>query len=181
MKYRSKPRCVYLEWIGEEKQDQEVIWCKKSNDGKIKAHAGGFLKLITVNLDPNGNMAMKDSRHPISMAGFGHTVYLISRDNDILMKNPTWGSVKDLGESMEFGAKSICYEATLDKAKHPKFYAYKARICMDKKTKMPNHVQIWDKEDGKVRLVEDYGYKKIKLNVGLKDTDFDPDNKAYRF
>lgn len=182
MKFRTNKRSVYMLWIGEEKKGQEVIWIKGENDGKIKAHAGGFLKLLTVNLDPTGSMAMKDSRHPISEAGFHHTVGLIAKDMKQIKAHPEWNStVSDLGVLTEFGAKSHCYEAVNDKAAHPEFYSYKARICMDLKTKMPNHVQIWDSEDGKVRLIEDYGYERIKINPGLTDADFNYKNEEYKF
>jgi hypothetical protein len=30
-------------------------------------------------------------------------------------------------------------------------------------------------------LVEDYGYEDLKLNAGLTDLDFDPQNPEYRF
>ncbi len=182
MKWRRKPRAVYMKWVGEEKKNQEILWGPEMNGGKIKAHAGGFLKLITVNLDPKGSMAMKDNRHPVTEAGFDHTGKLIERDMQLILKYPGGkSSVKALGEKIEYGAKSYCYEATMDKDAHPEFYARKARICTHMKLKLPNHVQTWDIEDGKMRLIEEYGYENIRVNVGLTDADFDPDNPEYAF
>jgi len=182
MKWRKHPRSVYMKWIGKVDKDQEMIWVKGKNDNKLKAHQGGFLKLINVNLDPNGSMAMKKSRHPVMEAGFDHTVDLIAKDMKLCTKNPDWGCVvKDIGMQKVNGVKSYCYEAETPKAEHKEFYAYKAHICMDVKLKLPNKVQIWDKEDGKIRLVENYSYKKVKVNVGLSDKDFDPDNEEYKF
>jgi hypothetical protein len=182
MKWRRNPRSVYMKWIGEHNKNQEIIWVKGKNDNKIKAHQGGFLKLIAVSLDPLGSMAMKESRHPVMHAGFDHTVELIAKDMKLSMDHPDWGTkVKDLGVQSIHGAKSYCYEATMDKKAHPEFYAYKALICMHLGLKVPNKVHIWDYEDGQVRLVEEYSYQDIKLNVGLTDKDFDPDNEEYAF
>ncbi len=182
LKFRKNPRSVYMKWIGKANKDREMLWVKNKNDGKIKAHEGGFLKLINVNLDPFGSMAMKDNRHPVTEAGFPHTVMLISKDMSLIQQHPDWGAtIKDHGIKTIYGAKSHCFEAKMSKNKHPEFYAYQAYICMDLKLKLPNKVKIWQKEDGKVRLVEDYGYEKTKVNIGLSDKDFNPDNEEYKF
>lgn len=182
MKWRKNPRSVYMKWIGETDKGQEILWIKGKNDNKLKAHQGGFLKFVAVNLDPNGNMAMKKSRHPVMEAGFDHTVHLIAKDMKLCNEHPDWGcKVKDIGVQKVNGVKSYCYEAETPKDKHKEFYSYKAHICMDLKRHLPNKVQIYDYEDGKVRLVENYNYENVKVNVGLTDKDFDADNKEYNF
>lgn len=182
VKWRKNPRSVYMLWTGEHNKGQEIIWRRGWNGDKIRAHQGGFLRHITVNLDPTGSLAMKDSRHPIMHAGFDHTVELIAKDMRLAKENPEWGAqIKDLGVQNIHGAQSYCYEATMDKKKYPKFYAYKALICMHLALKIPNKVHIWDYEDGQVRLVEQYSYENVKLNVGLTDADFDPSNPDYAF
>lgn len=182
MKWRRNPRSVYMKWIGEEKKGQEVIWHRDKNEGKIHAHGGGILKYIKVNLDPDGSMAMKGNRHAIYESGFDRTGELISRDMNLPTKQAKGGKqIKALGTRTVLGAPSFCYEAIMDKANNPKFYGYKALICMDLKHKVPNRIQVWDLADGEVRLIEDYGYKDVRPNVGLTDHDFDPDNEAYEF
>lgn len=180
MKFRTNPRAVYMKWIGEEKKNQEIIWRKGQNDDKIRAHKGSFPD-VTVNLEPDSWMAMKDNRHPIQQAGFQHTIELIGRDFKMATENPELAKIEDLGEKNILGTNARCFDATLDKDKNPKFYARKARICVSTQLKIPVRVQIWDREDGELRLVEDYGYENVKVNVGLTDSDFDPENKEYKF
>ena len=175
-KIRIKPQSVYMRWIGEEKKNQEVIWVKGWNDGKIKTN-----QLWGVSVDPDGSLAMKDSRHPIYQAGFKHTVDLLARDVNALLTDPSLGSVKDLGARDVHGTASLCYEATLNKDKNPKFYGYKAEICVGNALKLPTRVVIWDKDGGSVREIENYEYENIKINVGLGDTDFDPKNPEYKY
>lgn len=172
MKWRKQPRSVYMKWIGDEKKGQQALWVKGKNNDKLRAKPP---HLLAVSLATDSWLAMKDSRHTVTEAGFDHTVELIAKDLDISMKHPDYNSkIKLLGEQVVNGAPSVCFEAEMDKEKHPEFYAQKALICASKEAKVPNKVQIWMKEDGEVRLVEDYGYENIKLNVGLTDKDFDP-------
>jgi len=45
-------------------------------------------------------------------------------------------------------------------------------------TKLPVRVNIYDWDD---TLLESYGYETVKLNAGLTEADFDPNNSEYRF
>lgn len=180
VKFRKNPVSVYMKWTGTEKTNQEVMWRKGWNDNELKAHKGSFPD-ITVNLDPKGSMAMDGSRHPITEAGFPHTIQIIAAMVKKLVANPSLGTVKDLGTQNVYGATAQCFEAKLDKAKDPSFYATAAEICLHTANKMPIKLKIWNKEGGKERLIEDYGYENVKVNVGLTDKDFDPENKEYKF
>jgi outer membrane lipoprotein-sorting protein len=48
----------------------------------------------------------------------------------------------------------------------------------DLESKLPLRIEIYDAGD---RLMEQYGYEDLRLNVGLSDRDFDPANPDYRF
>lgn len=182
LKVRLEPRRIYMRWIGEVKKGQEVLWGEGWNDGKIRAHPGGWLGVITVNLNPEGSRAMKGNRHSVVEAGFRHTINLIARDLKTALEHPEYVHViEDLGEKKLYDQEARGFDARLDKQKYPKFYAYRARIWIHKKLKLPVRVQIWDKEDGRIRLVEDYGYEEIRTDVGLSGRDFDPDNPEYDF
>ncbi len=182
MKFREKPKRIYMKWIGEHKKNQEVLWGPDWNDGELKAHEGGFFGFVTVNLDINGKLAMKDSRHPISDAGFRELMKKLRKDLNLAKKHKGDGvEFIDHGFKTEMGKKSRCYEAHLPKDQNSKFYCYKAYICGEADTHLPNTVKIWDKEDGKMRLVEYYAYTKIKRNPKLTDKDFDPKNEEYKF
>lgn len=182
MKVRRKPRRIYMRWVGDAKEGQELLWGEKWNDGKIRAHPGGWLGFVTVNIDPESSKAMKDNRHSVAEAGFGHTINLIARDLKTALKHPEYvQKIRDLGEKKIYGQKAHGFEAWLRKDKYSEFYGYRARVWIHDKLHLPVRIQIWEKEDGAVRLVENYGYEKIKINAGLSDEDFDPDNPEYKF
>ncbi|MEI7589999.1 MAG: DUF1571 domain-containing protein [Deltaproteobacteria bacterium] len=115
-------------------------------------------------------------------AGGDYIINLFARDMKLIKAHPEWGArVVYKEKQMVNGVESYCIEAEMPKAQHPEFYAYKVRICGDTQTGLPNGIQIWDFADGKVRLVEDYSYTDIKINVGLTDKDFSPANPEYEF
>ena len=73
-------------------------------------------------------------------------------------------------------------------AKHPvkrdHFEFHIARIYIDYETEFPVAYEgfLWPQEPGGEPVpLEKYYYSDIKLNVGLKDIDFDPANKEYAY
>lgn len=177
VKFR-KPLSVYLKWTGDVNPGQEAIYVAGWNDGQMRAHKGSFPD-VTVNLKPTSSMAMRGNRHPITQAGFGHTIGLVAHDARRSEENPGDGvEYVDLGESTVHGAASRCLEQRVPSAAGAHYYAARARVCFDLRSRMPTRVTVWDAQD---QLLEDYGYAKVKLDVGLTDLDFDPANPAYKF
>lgn len=177
LKFR-KPLAVYLAWTREAHAGQELIYVAGWNGGKLRAHKGSFPDL-TVNLAPRSALAMKGNRHPVTEVGFGHTIAIIAADVRRSEAHPEDGTrYLDLGESTVYGAASRCVEQQVPAAAAASYYAARALICFDVRTYMPTRVTTWD---GEGRLVEDYGYERTRLDVGLDDLDFDPRNPAYRF
>ena len=178
IKFR-KPGSIYLKWTGEVHQTREVIYVKGWNGDKLRAHKGSFPDM-TVNLRPDASLAMQGNRHQITEAHFGHAISVIARDARLSESRPQ-DAVRyiDLGEKVVYGARSRCIEArTPSTGVFTVYYAARAKICFDVRTKMPTRIQVWD-EGGD--LLEDYGFQDTKLNVGLTDTDFDPENADYNF
>ena len=59
-----------------------------------------------------------------------------------------------------------------------KHYSADITICIDGRTNMP---VVVENKNAQGKLVEYYVHKNLKMNAGLSDADFDPDNKSYRF
>jgi outer membrane lipoprotein-sorting protein len=177
LKFR-KPFAAYLKWTGGKKEGQEVIYVRGWNNGKIRAHQGRFPD-ITVDLEPENSLAMRGNRHPITDLGIGNTIDLIARDARLASARPVDNvEAYDLGVSTIHGARARCVEVFTPDRRWSGYYAYHARFCVDQSTSLPIRVTVWGR-DGE--LLEDYTYAKVKLNVGLTDQDFSPDNPAYGF
>ncbi|MCB9753866.1 MAG: DUF1571 domain-containing protein [Myxococcales bacterium] len=177
IKFR-KPFAVYLRWLDGKKKDQESLFVKGWNNNKIMAHPGSFPD-ITVSLSPDSSLAMRGNRHPITDCGIGHIIELITRDMRRSEANPD-DNVRflDHGYSYVYGARSRCVEAIMPTAEDSGYYGHRAKICMDASSELPNRVQIWDRENN---LIEDYGFKDLRVNPGLTGASFDPENPEYGF
>ncbi len=176
LKFR-KPFSVYLRWTGAF-EGREALYVRGWNDDKIRAHQGSFPDM-TVNLRPDSSLAMRGNRHPISQLGFGEVIKLMVRDARLSEVRPQDGvQYIDHGEHTVYGARSRCIEAITPPRNYSPYYATRAKICFNVKTRMPTRITVWDEED---TLIEDYGFEDVRLNVGLGDADFDPENPDYNF
>lgn len=185
MKHRIKPRSVYMKWIQDPHEGRETLFVQGKNDNEIKAHEGGVLGVVNVNLDPYGNMARKANRHTVYQAGIGTTVALVAADLKRARERGE-GKFEDLGMKSIEGQQMHCYKATFPdaevkktvKAQEGKYYSGNIQICMDPGSGLPLSIEH---RTAKGALLEYYAYKNVKLNPGLTDKDFDPDNDDYRF
>jgi len=173
-----KPFSVYMKWIAEPHKGQETLYRRGWNDGKLLAHPGSFPD-ITLSLNPDGRLAMRGNRHPVTTAGIGHTIEIVTRDYRRAMAHPA-DSVRyaDRGIVSVEGERSRCFEAIVPVAHAADYYSHRALLCINLETHLPNRLKIWDAEN---RLIEFYQYLDVKTNVGLTAEDFDPENPRYDF
>lgn len=175
IKFR-KPYSIYTRWTGTAHRGQEALYVRGKNGNKLIAHPGSFPD-VTVSLDPKGNLAMKGNRHPITEGSLGDLIALLVRDLKRAETRPQDGAkIRDLGESDRHGHKVRCFDATFAVADG--YYAPHVQICMFSATNLPSRVQVWDARE---QLLEDYEYRDLKTNVGLRDADFDQQNPRYNF
>ncbi len=176
LKFR-KPFSVYLKWLSGKRSGQETLFVQGWNSDKILAHPGSFPD-VTVSLRPTSSLAMRGNRHAITEVGIGNTIRLIVRDFRLGQIRKDDVKLYDHGISQIYGERSRCVEAVTPERKVAKFYAPRAKICVNLKTGLPNKVQVWDRQGN---LIEDYGFSNTQLNTGLSSGDFDPSNTEYGF
>jgi negative regulator of sigma E activity len=58
------------------------------------------------------------------------------------------------------------------------YYCYRVLVSFDQENDLPIRVVVYDWDD---RVVEEYVYTQLRLNAGLTDQDFDPENQDYGF
>lgn len=175
VKFR-KPYSTYIRWTGSVYKGREALYVRGKHGNKLRAHQGSFPD-VTVDLDPRGSLAMKGNRHPITEGSLGDLIGLLTRDLKRAESRPQDGAIiKDLGESDQRGDRVRCFDAVFTVADG--YYAPHVKICMFTATALPSRVQVWDARE---QLLEDYEYRDLKTNVGLRDLDFDSTNPKYNF
>ena len=188
-KLRHEPFSVYMKWhsgdIG-----RELIYVDGQNDGNMIVHPGGWKGRLTgaLNLDPNGTMAMSESRHPVTQAGLAQLANtLLGYHRQCLNGKQGWNC--DLYDNQKINGRD-CYLVivTYDDPKFSSTYR-KSMHYIDKELSVPiaNRNFGWPNEDcdlakiDEETLVESYTWINIQIENRLADADFDSTNSEYHF
>jgi outer membrane lipoprotein-sorting protein len=183
VKARSKPSSLYFKFI-QPNAGREAIYVHGKNDGKIIAHDVGIGRLVagTMHLDPAGGMAMEENRHPVTEAGLGAMIDTVKERWDAELRPGE--SIVTIHPNAKVGDRPCLMVET----NHPKpgsgFLFHKVKFYVDKELGLPIRFEAydWPRHPGaEPDLMEEYTYMNLRVNVGLKDRDFDPGNKQYSY
>ena len=180
-----QPLSVYINFLKPSSvKGREVIYVEGQNDNNIVAHEGGLKGkfLPTVNLPPNGMLAMRGQRYPMTEIGVENLIVkLIERGqqarqfSDVQCEFRKNARVKD----------RVCTVLQVTQpTKQPNLEFYQASVFIDDKLNLPIRYIAYDwpkAPNAPLDILEEYNYLNLKVNVGLKDEDFDPNNPAYKF
>ena len=180
-----QPLSVYLRYLKPSSmKGREVIYVEGKNDGNIIAHEGGFKGrfLPTVNIPPDGMLAMRGQRYPITEIGIENLIV------QLLDRGKTAKKFADAQCEFRKNARikdraCTVFQVTLP-TKQPELVFYQAQVFIDDQLNIPIRYIAYDwpaREGAPLQVLEEYNYLNLKVNVGLTDADFDPDNKAYKF
>ena len=180
------PFSVYMYFLKPvEAKGREVIYVAGKNENKMLVHeGGGGIKgaLPNLELDPSGFLAMKGQRYPVTEVGVENLMrQLVQRGN----RDRAAGTCK---VQFRKGAKINGRVCTLLQVTHPEKRApydfHIAQIFVDDELGMPIRYAAYDwpeSRDARPELIEEYTYLNLKINAGLKEIDFDPENPNYAF
>ena len=174
---------VYMKFLGPRKmKGQEALYVPGQNDGDILARKPGRRASLDFSLSPNGHLAMRDSRYPITEFGIENLtrrLIEVARDD---MRND------ECEVNVYRGATVNDRLCTAYEVKHeirkPQLRFQLARVFIDEELNVPIRYVAYDwpeEPGGEPRLLEEYTYQKLKLNVGLTDEDFLRANPDYGF
>lgn len=177
------PFSVYLKFLKPKSlAGREVIWVANRNAGKFVVHEAGLLNFKRAWLPPTGYLAMMGQRYPITDIGVGNLVVQLITKAERDRKHAEI-DVKFFDNS-KVNDRSCRMIQVIHPEKRSHFDFHKAQIFIDHELKVPIRYAAWswpEKPGDEPPLLEEYTYVDMKLNVGLTDEDFNPDNKAYNF
>ena len=194
LKVRHKPFSVYLHFLDPPPQNgkpapanrkgEEAIYVEGRNDNKILGHTTGMLGqwLGTLSLDPNGPIAMRGQRHPITDIG------VLSMTRQIANFAEKNLDASRCQVQCTAGAKINDRVCTCTELVRPVYStevrSYLARVFVDDQLHLPLRYELYvwpQKADAEPALLEAYTYLDLRLNNGYTDADFDPRNPNYGF
>lgn len=161
---------------------REVIWSEGKNGGKLVAHEGGLKNLVRINLAPTDTLAMMGNKYPITEIGLNRLVEkLIEKGERDKRAGPC---IVTIDEGHQVGDRDCKLVQVTHPEPDPRFDFHIAQIFIDQERLIPLRYAafLWPEKPGDPPpLEEEYTYLNVRLNVGLQDIDFDPDNPAYKF
>lgn len=183
------PMRIYLKFEQPEaNKGREVIWAGDMYDGKMAVYEPVMLlNLKTLWLDPTGPLAMRGQRYPIYHIGLVQLVEELIDRGKREIGNPDVTVV--LQEDFQYGDRT-CQLLTAKRAKpaggDPADDFSRAEVVFDPNDKLVLAYRSygWPEEgaaDQQPPLLESYEYRDVKINVGLKEEDFDYQNEGYSF
>lgn len=180
-----QPLSVYLSFVKPASiKGREVLYVEGQNDGNLIAHEGGFKGkfLPTVNLPPTGTLAMRGQRYPMTEIGLENLLVKLIERGEQARQLP---DVKaELRSGIKINNRPCTLLTVTQPTKRPELLFYQAKVYMDEELNVPIRYVAYDwPQPGQKKLdvVEEYNYLNLKLNVGLTDADFDPNNSSYNF
>ncbi|MGI9455643.1 MAG: DUF1571 domain-containing protein [Aeoliella sp.] len=162
---------------------REALYVAGRNAGKVFVRRGGQRRAyLSSYIKPDSPLAMKENRYPITDIGLKRMaerlIAVMERDSEYDECQVKFFADAKVGDR-------IC---TRIEVIHPierdHFSFQKSMVFLDDEDKLPIAYAsyYWPREPGgKPRLLEEYVYTDIQLNVGLTDTDFDRKNPDYGF
>lgn len=161
-----KPFSVFYKESEGPNKDIACVYIDGQNDNKMATRNTGVLGLMTVNLDPDGFVAMKGNRHPITHIGIGYILSSASKDIAVARKNKdavfTYEGISEIHGRKAHQIKTVYPE-------NKGYYAHIVQLWYDDETSLPLKISMFD---WKKEFIEEYSYENLKINVGLTEKDF---------
>ncbi|MBA61587.1 MAG: hypothetical protein CMJ76_04405 [Planctomycetaceae bacterium] len=176
---------IYLKFTEPEStKGREVIWVAGKNENKIVAHETGLLGLLRVVQPPDSFVAMVGNRYPVTETGLLRMMQKLTQYGERDRKH---GDCEvEIIEEITVAEVTCTRLRIVHPEKRKPFTFHIAEIDMDMKRMIPIRLATWDwpqdgDNDQNPVLTEEYIYHNVKLNVGLSDIDFDPENPDYSY
>ena len=180
-----QPLSVYLNFLRPtDIKGREVIYVEGKNNGNIIAHEGGFKGryLPTVRVQPDSMLAMRGQRYPMTEIGVENLMAKLIQRGE---KAKNYPDVKcDLRQNARVKDRVCTVFQLTQPTKRPGSEFHQAQIFIDDAYNVPIRyiAYDWPRVAGaKPEVIEEYNYMNLKVNVGLTDEDFDPENPKYNF
>jgi len=176
VKYRDKPKSIYMKWLAGPWKGRELLYNEALSKTDVRVRESGFLGVIPIWIDYHNPIAQRGTNHPAIEIGLKFLLELnLDQYKKATPKNELGRA--DHGIREFEGRKVYVMENILPREKNKGYYCYRVVHYMDYLNAIEPKVEVFNWDN---KLYESYLYTKLKLNTGLTEKDFDPENPEYR-
>lgn len=168
-----RPFSVYVRVEEGSDRGQEIIYVQGEYEDKMIVNPGGILGGMTVKIAPDSGIVTRNNRHIITEAGITPTLERIISIITTDMSDPSSPIQVECIDRVMFQDKPCSLILV-----HESHYAYLTEIYLYRDSLLPAAFISYN-EAGE--LIESYRYREYRVNIGLTEYDFDPDNESYNF
>ncbi len=181
----TRPFSVYLGFVKPSStKGREVIYVEGRDGGNLVAHEGGFKGrfLPTVTIPPDGMLAMRGQRYPITDVGIENLIVKLLERGQKARKSPD--VMCEFRKNARVQNRTCTVMQVTQPTRRPEADFFQAQVFIDDQLNLPIRYVAYDWPANKgepLKILEEYNYLNLKVNVGLTDADFDPHNPNYNF
>jgi Protein of unknown function (DUF1571) len=173
-----RPFSVYMRWMDGPFQGREGLFVEGAwGDRFLVQEKQGVARFVTAAMSPNHPRIFQFGRHPVTDIGIGHLLQILGQDARRAARNGVL-AVNDRGVQSVAGRPAHEVEGILPSDPDAGYYCHRVVVSFDLENHLPVRAVVYDWAD---QLVEEYTYTDLRLNPGLTNRDFDPENPAYGF
>ena len=177
------PLSVYVRYDDPPGQKgREVIWVDGENEGKLIVHEAGLLGFHRLSLSPIERVAMMGNRYPITEMGIERLLEkMVARGKlDRQYGNCEVQFSRDVPLGELRGVRIVITHP--QRSQGHRFFRAEIELETSNFAYLRYAAYDWPEEAGQpAPLLEEYIYQDVKLNPGLADSAFDPDNPDYNY
>ena len=182
LKVRHEPFSVYMSFL-KPFQGREVLYVAGQNNNEMVVLEAGLKRMLgKINLAPDGMVAMRGQKHPITKVGIRNLTA------EMIRKFEADTRYAESDVTTNEGTKINGRPTTMIQVVHPiprqNFRAHVARVFLDNELRVPIHYDayLWPEQPGgQPPLDESYTYTNLKINNGYSARDFDANSNPEIF
>lgn len=178
------PFSVYLRFLSPSRvKDREILFVEGANDGKMLVRQGGrVLPNLVHRLVPHSRFAMRESNYAITEFGMRNMVAGLI---NVMIKDLAHDECKVVLENgIDVSGCKCTHFRVIHPIRRPYFRYHLAEVFVDEELQVPVYYAAYSwpsQEGGSPPLLEKFAFRRVHLNVGLGDKDFERDNPDYGF
>lgn len=180
VRYRKSPASIYMTWLRNADQVKRCLYIdrpdfvdERGRKFALVEPAGMLVRLIVskVEIPIHDKLARQASRRTIDEFGFGATLDLLDRYNEVASKRGVL-NLRYAGEGVVDGRPTYVLERFLPyDGPNGDYPDARLVIQFDQETLMPVSVKSYADEAG-THLLGSYEFRQVRLNPGLTEADF---------